>query len=347
MKVFMSFALVFFATVYSIAQTPPPSSPPPKAPATSTPAQQQPPPQQQQPPQQQRQQQIPPGSMQSLEERSAALRRLEQSALNPVSESDQLSNRVVMLQRLIAPLYRNPSSKDLASMVPDPGIVRNYSAFLKSEDTGIIMLVPDLGCVNNDRIVTVKEECLKYSFPGAGNSFSFRTESHRLRHLADVTYVDDKLRITGIFMHGMITDIGDVPIESVTLLTPGMKTLTAFQPATVPEEVVLIDKKFAAGVKSEQFVYSKEVDPQLGRTYVLRVVAYRGKVVRSAGGFRYNELDYDKRRDAIVAFRVVEIGQDKRLTIVWRKLSETEAPKLKMPAKDPKERRQDDADDSN
>ena len=343
MKIFISFALVFFATVYLSAQTPQGSAPP-KPPPTSSPAPQQ---QQQPPPQQQQQQPNYTRFPQTLDSREDQLRRLGQFPLNPVSESDRLSNRVVLLHSMIGPLYRNPSGKDLASLVPNPGIIQKYSAFLDRENTGIFMLVPDLGCVYSDRIVNVKEECLKYSFPGAGNSFSFRTEGHRLRHLADVTYVDDKLRITGIFMHGMIADIGDVPIENVTFSTPGMKSLTLFQPPTVPEEVILINERLTAGVTSEQFVYSKEADPKLDRTYILRVVAYRGKVIRSAGGVRYNELDYDKRRDAIVAFRVVEIGQDKRLTIVWHKLSETEAPKLKMPTKDPKEQRQDDADDGN
>jgi hypothetical protein len=344
MKIFISFALVFFATVHLSAQTPQ-SPAPSKPPPSSSPAPQQ----QQQPPPQQQQQQQPNYTRfpQTLDSREDQLRRLGQIPLNPVSESDRLSDRVVLLHRMIGPLYRNPSGKDLASLVPNPETVHKYSAFLHSEDTGIFMLVPDMGCVYSDRIVNVKEECLKYSFPGAGNSFSFRTEGHRLRHLADVTYVDDKLRITGIFMLGMIADIGDVPIENVTFSTPGMRSLTAFQPTTVPEGVIEINEKFAAGVTSEQFVYSKEADPKLDRTYILRVVAYRGKVIRSAGGVRYNELDYDKRRDAIVAFRVVEIGPDKRLTIVWRKLSETEAPKLKMPGKDPKEPRQDDDDDSN
>jgi hypothetical protein len=342
MKILMSFALVFLTTIYSSAQAPQ-VSPPPKTPPSSTPAQQQPPPQQQQ----QQQQQPSVGYIQSVEARSAALRRLEQTALNPVSESDRLSDRVVLLQRIIGPLYRNPSHKDLAAMMPNPGTVQKYSAFLNNEETGIFMLVPDLGCVYSDRIVSVKEECLRYSFPGAGNSFSFRTERHRLRHLADITYVDDKLRITGIFMQGMIAEIGDVPIESVTLSTPGMKFLTNFQATTVPEEVVMFNESFTAGVKSGQHVYSKEVDPKLDRTYILRVVAYRGKVIRSAGGVRYNELDYDKRRDAIIAFRVVEMGPDKQVTIVWRKLSETEAPKLKISSKDSKERRQDDADEIN
>ena len=326
MKIFMSFALVSITAMFSSAQTAP-SSPPPKPapPPSSTPSPQQQPQQQQRP---------LPGLQPTLESREAQLRRLGQFPLNPVSESDRLSSRVVLLQQMIGPLYRKPSNKELAALIPNAGLMQKHSAFLENENTGIFRLVPDSGCVNSVRVVSVKDECIKYSFPGSGNSFSFRTEAHRLRHLADITYVDDKLRITGVFMHGMMADVGDMPLESITLSSPAMKLLTAFQPSIVPDELLMIDKYFVQGIKSEQFIYSKEVSPAVGRTYVLRAVAYRGKVIRSAAGVKYNELDYDKRRDVIVAFRVVEKGDDKGITIVWKKLAETEAPKIRMPKKD-------------
>ncbi|MEQ1765399.1 MAG: hypothetical protein ABL984_19880, partial [Pyrinomonadaceae bacterium] len=185
-------------------------------------------------------------------------------------------------------------------------------------------------------VVTVKEECLKFSFPGAGNSYSFRTEGYRLRHLADLTYANDKLRITGVFMHSIAVELGDVAIESASLTTPGMKFLTEFQPSTSSEDVAQIDSLLNRGVTSGNFVYSKEVDPRLDRTYALRVVAYRGKVVRAAGGIRYNELDYDKRRDVIVVFRIVGIEKD-GITLVWRKLSDAEPPRIKMPKAEEKD----------
>ena len=58
--------------------------------------------------------------------------------------------------------------------------------------------------------------------------------------------------------------------------------------------------------------------------------------MRTAGGIRYNELDYDKRRDVIVAFRIVQIEKD-GLTLVWRKLADSEPPRIKMPKAEEKE----------
>jgi hypothetical protein len=312
-KLVISFAIGFAAAFGVIAQTPTgtpqsqptPGSTPPPSPNQAVPA--------------------------TTRMRTADQRMLQQQfPLNPVSESDRLSSRVTRLAYLVAPLYKKPSGKELAAILPDKAIEGKYSNFLGLNDTGIVKLVPDSGCVYSDRVVNVKQECLKYPFPGAGNSYSFRTEGYRLRHLADLTYVDDKLRMTGIFMHSIAVELGDVPIETASLSTDGIQYLTGFEPSTTAEDVAAIDSNLTKGVKFGDFVYSKEVDPRVDRTYALRAVAYRGKVVRAAGGVRYNELDYDKRRDVIVVFRVVQIEKD-GITLVWRKLADVEPPRIKMP----------------
>jgi hypothetical protein len=312
-KLVLSFAIALITVAGIAAQqptsTPPPSPPPP----SSTPAAQ-----------------TGQTNPQPNRVRSADLRLLQQFPLNPVSESDRLSARVTRLAYMVAPLYKKPTGKELAAIVPGKVFVQKYSEFLKQVDTGIFRLVPDSGCVYSDRVVNVKEECLKYPFPGAGNSYSFRTDGYRLRHLADITYVDDKLRMTGIFMHSIAVDLGNVPIENTSLETKGMRFLTEFKPSTLADDVLLIDQHLTRGVKNDNFVYSKEVDPMADRTYAIRAIAYRGKVVRSAGGIRYNELDYDKRRDVIVVFRVIELNGE-GVTILWRKLADNESPRIKMP----------------
>jgi hypothetical protein len=240
---------------------------------------------------------------------------------------------VTRLQWIIAPLYKKPSAKLTAELAPDSAIIQRYAGFLKGEGTGIIQLAPDIGCVYSERVVNVKEGCLKFPFPGAGNSYSFRAESYRLRHLADITYQNDKLRMTGIFMHGIAVDLGNVPIESASIATPGMKFVAEFEPSTSSEDVIKVDEALTRGIRSGNYVYSKEVDPSVDRTYAVRAVAYRGMVVRAAAGIRYNELEYDRRRDVIVVFRVVQLDKE-GITLVWRKIADTEPPKIKMPKRD-------------
>ena len=62
----------------------------------------------------------------------------------------------------------------------------------------------------------------------------------------------------------------------------------------------------------------------------MRSIAYRGKFRRAEAGVVYNELDFDKRRDIIVVFKIVDVEPDGSATIVWRMLRESKSPKLKI-----------------
>jgi len=89
----------------------------------------------------------------------------------------------------------------------------------------------------------------------------------------------------------------------------------------------------AGGVTQDGYTYRRSLPVAGDHTYVLRTVAYQGKVMRSVRGADYNELDFDKRSDVITAFRVARIDDDGTLTIVWNKLSTARSPKIKVPNK--------------
>lgn len=255
-------------------------------------------------------------------------------SLNTVSESDRLAQRVVYLQQFVAPLYRKPSDKELRAIAPDPKFQVQYRDLLKLPNTGIFRLVPDVGCAPNAKVISAKEDCIKYSMPGAGNSFSFRTGNYRIRHLADITYDSKELQVTGIFMHGFLTRLGDVRLDTVSLISPGMKFVADFKPSTSVADVAEIDRSFRDGVHLKSYRYATSVPAEPDTTFAYRGVAYRGKVLRSVNGIRYNELDYDKREDVTVVFRIVEKAADGSITIVWRELAEHETPKIKLPNRD-------------
>mgnify|MGYP003393153582 FL=1 len=132
-------------------------------------------------------------------------------------------------------------------------------------------------------------------------------------------------------MHGMVANVGEVPIESISLRSPGLKFLTDFQPSTNSEGVNEIYNRLLIGVEQDGYRYSHEATAIENSTYIFRSVAYRGKVLRSVRGFAYNELDYDKREDVIVAFRVAERLSDGSVTIVWKQFTDRESPKIKIP----------------
>lgn len=240
-----------------------------------------------------------------------------------------LELRQRILQVLVQPLYRKPTRKELTTVAPDPDLIKKFEAFLAQENTGIFKLIVDAGCAENVNVVTATEKCLKFSMPGAGNSYSFRVQNYRIRRLADLTLWDEKLFVTGILAHGILVDIGDVLLENTTLQTAGTKFLNEFQPAVDLNGARTIDKQLIAGVTKDGFLYRRGLAAVENTTYVLRSIAYNGKVMRAVRGIIYNELEFDKRKDVTVAFRIVRRDPDGSLTLLWKELSVKDSPKIK------------------
>ena len=237
--------------------------------------------------------------------------------------------RFSVMQKLIRPLYRKPSKKELEAVEPDAQLFSKHAGFLRQENTGLTKLINDKGCSENAKVVVASSNCLKYTMPGAGSSFSFRTQSYRLSRLADITFTDNSFQAGGIFIHGIFVNIGDVPLENVTLQTAGLKYLTEFAPETDYEKSQEIDLQLIKGIQSDGFLYRRGLYIVENTTFVLRSIAYNGKYMRSASGVTYNELDFDKRKDVITAFRIVQKDADGNVTILWKVLQQKDAPELK------------------
>ena len=237
--------------------------------------------------------------------------------------------RQSFLQRMVAPFYRKPTKDELKLVAPDAELLEKYAAFLEQEDTGIFKLLVDEGCAERTTVVVATENCLKYRFPGAGNSFSFRTKSYRLRRLADLTFSNKALFAPGVLTHGIMVNIGDVPLENVSFETPGLKFIKEFQPVIEFEKARAVSKQLLNGIKKDGFVYSRAFLAAENTTYVLRSIAYDGRVMRAIGGIAYNELDFDKRKDITVAFRIVGQDANGSVTILWKELSRKDSPKFK------------------
>lgn len=246
--------------------------------------------------------------------------------------SDGLALQQIIVHTYTESLYRKPSEKELEAIAPPAGIANRYRDFLKNSKAGIFRLVTDSGCSENSKIVRATDDCLKYTMPGAGNSFSFRTASYRLRELADLNLSNNVLEISGLMMNGMLVNLGDLPIEDVTLKTKGLEYLTTFQPATDLRSANTLNDQLVTGVRRDGFLYKRFLPVLENSTYALRSVAYRGKFFRSIHGVAYNEFDFDKRRDIVVAFRIEYKDSDGSLIIVWKQLRTTYSPKLEQKA---------------
>lgn len=243
-------------------------------------------------------------------------------------ESRKREEKIKLARQMIDELYRKPTKKEMLSVSIDNDLREKFADFLKAENTGLIRLLNDTGCAVNTKVVVASDECLKSTMPGAGTSFSFRINNYRITRLADLMLTQSAFVATGDWLHGILVNVGDIPLESVNLETLGVEFINNFQPIVDIERAREIDFKLLEGIKNGNFLYSRAIAAREKQTYILRSIAYRGNILRSANGFSYNELDYDKRKDIVVTFRVVRKHSDGSLTLLWKRLAVKDSPKL-------------------
>lgn len=236
-----------------------------------------------------------------------------------------------LLSENIQSIYRKPDKEQTKILAPARHLVERYADFLRQSDTGIIKLSADMRCVENAGVVVAaSENCLQYKMPGAGTAFSFRIESYRIPRLADLVLAKDVLKTDGILQHGIMVHLGDIPLEEITTETKGLKYLVDFKPVKTNTEFLKMDNELNKGVKADGFVYRLGFYVTDQATFALRSIAYKGNFYRSVDGVVYDEFDFDKRKDTLVVFRIIEKDANGNITILWKILSKQNAPGLKF-----------------
>ncbi len=227
-------------------------------------------------------------------------------------------------------IYRRPNKEEIQVLAVAEPLLVKHAEFLKGPNTGIVKLNAESSCVSDTEVVVANEKCIVFKMPGAGTAYSFRTESYRLPRLADLILFDGVFRTGGVFQQVIMADIGDVAIEDVTLETKGMTHLVSLKPVRDSDEFTRFDDEITKGIEANGFLYRKGHLVKENSTFALRSIAYRGIYPRSVDGIQYDELAFDKRRDVIVAFRVVDRDATGNITIVWKRLMDVESPRLKV-----------------
>lgn len=267
-----------------------------------------------------------------------------QANVNPISADNANYDRLHSIEMMIPKdragshplldpkkgIYRRPSKEEVQVLAVAEPLMARYRDLLKMPDTGIVKLNADSSCISDKDVVVATEKCRAFGMPGAGAAYSFRTESYRLPRLADVILIDGVFKTGGVFQQVIMADIGDTPIEAVNLDLPAMKFLGGIEPVRDSREFLRYDAEITKGIEADGFLYRKGHPVKENSTFVLRSIAYEGKFMLSVDGIPYDELEFDRRRDVTAAFRVIERDPAGNITIVWRRLKDVPAPKLKL-----------------
>ena len=178
-----------------------------------------------------------------------------------------------------------------------------YAEFLRTPETGIFRILPretydDNANRDRQRIVT----------RGGGAYYSFTRLTHEYGYGSDIELSQGQLT-TGFagVDYGLLTNIGDVPLEDVSLETPAANVFAAYHPPTEEPKIRLEQRRFQMGSDVQGISANRTVPMKLNSTYVVRSINYRES-------------------DVLVAFRVVRIDTDKSAIIIWKLLKKYPAP---------------------
>lgn len=159
----------------------------------------------------------------------------------------------------------------------------------------------------------------------------------------DIRLNRTRLVADGFFSSSLLVNLGDVPIESIGVDSVGMNFLTSFQPDHEVKNVKLQNEQIGHGVTADGFFYSDNVNVAANMTFATRIIAFEGDntsfkrfdrdrdhEATSKIRAKFSSLKYDRRSDVIAIVRVVRVDDDGSVTLIWKKLREIDAPKLRF-----------------
>jgi hypothetical protein len=207
------------------------------------------------------------------------------------------------------PPARKMTAAHKQRLYPSEAERASFAALLREKGTGLLRLLPYTVCVVDARILNVAGTCLDQVPPvkGGGSFYSFRDKKHHHPIHADIA-LRDNLFNAGFMKHtlGMLTTLGDVPLDAVTLESRAVRPFLKLAPAGTLSETEQAFKRSRAWLEAPAYTYGATAPARANTTYVLRSVAF--------------EPTRNKPSDVFVAFRVTRRDADGAVTIVWKQL---------------------------
>lgn len=215
------------------------------------------------------------------------------------TSAQQAPDRATML-REIDSLRAQLKLREEAFLAPSAEDRTAFAEYLGAPNSGLIRLLPREDYDNNKHL----------TLRGGGAYYSFARLTHEYGYGSDIELQMGYLSVGFAGAdYGMLGMIGDVPLESVTLESPGLETLLSHVPPTSLPKARLEQRRTSAGFEVENIKYSSRVLAAVNKTYILR------------------SINYDD-SDVLVAFRVLRQDTDGSLIIGWKMLKKYPVPKL-------------------
>jgi len=189
--------------------------------------------------------------------------------------------------------YLSPSEEDKA----------RYADFLRQPNTGLIRLLPR-------EKFDKSSEGKGFTLRGGGAYYSFLRLTHEYGYGSDIE-LSQGLLSTGFAgaNYGILTNLGDIPLEDVSLETAGAQHLASHVPPSEEPKARIEQRKWSNGETFGGTSYRNRVALMANSTYMVRSVDYETS-------------------DVLVAFRVVRVDTDESAVILWKLVKKFPTPVL-------------------
>jgi hypothetical protein len=135
----------------------------------------------------------------------------------------------------------------------------------------------------------------------------------RTRHTTDIWFKGGKFIAGDGIVQGIIADIGDIDLATLTLDHRAFSFLDDYDPKQSLTKIVKQNEVLAKGINAEGYTFTNAVPMKVNSTYVLRSVLYR---YHEQGALEPPVRGVEVR----VAFRVVGQEPDGSVVIIWKEL---------------------------
>jgi hypothetical protein len=264
--------------------------------------------------------------------RSDIIRDNLEDRMNTMRNNGSLSRQTPeQLREYARTKYYSPvkSEELLEALEIDPALTAGFQNFLQTPNTGVFKFLPLPDC-SKLRNLKKLEECYQdnANIREFANAFSFREGEMTVFARADLATNKGYILTGRHSVQTILVNLGDVPLEDLTLNSAGISYLTNFKPAAYAKQMDEEFDMFNNGVTvgdyrdgkiAGSYTYGKVTRIEENRTYALRSIAYRPESATLLG----------KDRDIVVVFRILDADKDGAVTILWKELNRTDGMVMK------------------
>ena len=207
------------------------------------------------------------------------------------------------LAKAIAAKRAELSKLETAFLAPPEEDRARYAEFLRQPDTGLFRLM-------TRESSNGQESRMAVTIRGGGAFYSFKDRTNEYVNSSAISLEQGEFTtMMAGTNYSLLANIGDVPLESVSLETSAAQVLAQHIPAEDEPHARIEQRKSQHGATIGGITYKERQPVKINSTYVLRSVNYSSS-------------------DTLVAFRVVRIDDDDSAIILWKLLKKYPTPYL-------------------